>query len=134
MAYPEEGMELDVWEWGKKQNLDAKPYLSLCFDFSNRLTVPEEEDAEKYTLLNVANIEKINALSADIEKQIAEAKSLAELEELITKWAVLEDSTPVLKTEKSPAEPKEGSKDVPGFYYYYAQWVQDTGLYVPKEE
>ncbi len=134
MAYPEEGMDLDVWEWGKKQNLDVKPFLSLGFDFVNRLTVPEDEDPESYYLLNIGNITKINELSADIEKQIAAAKNLAELEELITKWAVLEDTTPALKVEKSPAEPKEGSKDVPGFFYYYSQWVQDTGLYVPKEE
>lgn len=134
MAYPEEDMELDVWEWGKKQNLDAKPYLSLGFDFSNRLSVPEDEDPETYTLLNIENIQKINALSADIEKQMNEVKSLEELEELITKWAVLEDSTPALKIEKSSAEPKEGSKDLPGYFYYYYQWVQDTGLYVPKEE
>lgn len=140
MAYPEEGMELDVWEWGKKQNLEAKPYLSLGFDFSSYVNVLEEEysgDEITYVTknyVNIANIETINALSADIEKQISEAKSLAELEELITKWAVLEDSTPALKIEKSSAEPKEGSTDLPGFYYYYSQWVQDTGLYVPKEE
>jgi hypothetical protein len=134
MAYPEEGMELDAWEWGKKQNLDVKPFLSLGFDFSSRIAVPEDEDPESYSLLNITNITKINELSADIEKQIANAKSIAELEELITQWASLEDTTPALKTEKSPAEPKEGSKDVPGFFYYYSQWVQETGLYVPKEE
>lgn len=134
MAYPEEDMELDVWEWGKKQNLEALPYLSLGFDFSSQLIAPEDADPATYPLINVANIESINALSADIEKQINEVKSLAELEELITKWAVLEDSTPALKIEKSSAEPKEGSNALPGYYYYYAQWVQDTGLYVPKEE
>ncbi len=134
MAYPEEDMDLDVWEWGKKQNLDVKPFLSLGFDFANRIAVPEDEDPESYYLLNVDNIKKINDLSADIEKQIAAVKSIDELEELIAKWSVLEDTTPALKTEKSPAEPKEGSKDVPGFFYYYSQWVQETGLYVPKEE
>ncbi len=134
MAYPEEDMDLDVWEWGKKQNLEAKPFLSLGFDFTNRLAVPEGESEEEYTLLNVANINKINELSVDIEKQLAAAKNIDELESLIARWAILEDSTPALKVEKSPAEPKEGSKDVPGFFYYYSQWVQDTGLYVPKEE
>ena len=134
MAYPEEGMAADVWEWGKKQNLDVKPFLSMGFDFVNRIAVPEGEDPESYWLLNTANIDKINEQSAQIEKEIAAVKSLAELEELIAKWAVLEDTVTALKVEKSPAEPKEGSKDVPGFYYYYSQWVQDTGLYVPKEE
>jgi hypothetical protein len=65
---------------------------------------------------------------------LATAKNIEELEELITKWAALEDTNPALKVEKSPAEPKEGSKDAPGFFYYYSQWVQETGLYVPKEE
>ncbi len=134
MAYPEEGMPVDAWEWGKKQNLDVVPYLSMGFDFVNRIAVPEEEDPATYWLLNTANITKNNELSADIEKQLADVKSLAELEELIAKWAVLEDTNPALKVEKSPAEPKEGSTDVPGFFYYYSQWVQDTGLYVPKEE
>ncbi len=134
MAYPEEDMDLDVWEWGKKQNLDVKPFLSIGFDFANRLAVPDGEDPESYYLLNVANINKINELSADIEKQLGAVKSIDELEELIARWSVLEDTTPALKTEKSPAEPKEGSKDVPGFFYYYSQWVQETGLYVPKEE
>lgn len=134
MAYPEEGMPVDAWDWGKKQNLDVKPYLSMGFDFANRVVVPEGEDPASYWTLNVNNITKINELSADVEKQIAAVKSLAELEELITKWAALEDTNSFLKVEKSPAEPKEGSTDVPGFFYYYSQWVQDTGLYVPKEE
>lgn len=134
MAYPEEGMPVDAWDWGKKQNLDVKPYLSMGFDFANRVVVPEGEDPASYWTLNVNNITKINELSADVEKQISAVKSLAELEELITKWAALEDTNSFLKVEKSPAEPKEGSTDVPGFFYYYSQWVQDTGLYVPKEE
>ena len=106
----------------------------MGFDFTSRIAVPEGEDPETYWTLNIANITKINELSADIEKQIAAVKNLAELEELITAWAALEDTNSFLKVEKSPAEPKEGSKDVPGFFYYYSQWVQDTGLYVPKEE
>ncbi|MBQ8257977.1 MAG: hypothetical protein IJY97_00295 [Clostridia bacterium] len=134
MAYPEEDMDLDVWEWGKKQNLDVKPFLSLGFDFANRIAVPEDEDPESYYLLNIDNVNKINELSADIEKQLGAVKNIEELEELIAKWSILEDTTPALKTEKSPAEPKEGSKDVPGFFYYYSQWVQETGLYVPKDE
>ncbi len=131
MAYPEEGMELDAWEWGKKQNLDATPHLSLGFDFANRIQVPEFEDPETYTLINKDNIKKINELSVDIEKQLAECKSLEELETLISQWAILEDTVAALKTEKA-ANFKEG--EIPGFYYYYSQWVQDTGLYVPKEE
>lgn len=134
MAYPEEDMAIDAWEWGKKQNLDVKPYLSMGFDFTSRIAVPEGEDPATYWTLNIANITEINNLSAEIEKQIAAVKNLAELEELITAWAALEDTKSFLKVEKSPAEPKEGSNAVPGFYYYYSQWVQDTGLYVPKEE
>ncbi len=132
MAYPEEGMDLDVWEWGKKQNLDALPYLTISFDFSSRLSVPDTENPEEYTLLNVNNINQINTLSADIKKQIESCESLAQLDELIAKWGVLEESVPALNQEKRNTEPKEGEK--PGLYYYYYQWVQDTGIYVPKEE
>lgn len=132
MAYPEEDMDLDVWEWGKKQNLEVKPYLSLGFDFANRVAVPEGEDPEAYSLLNIKNIQTIQQLSAEIEAQINNCANLEELETLIAKWASLEDSVPALKTEKSPAEAKEG--ELAGFYHYYSQWTQDTGLYVPKDE
>ena len=54
MAYPEEDMDLDVWEWGKKQNLDVLPYLTISFDFSDRLTLPEGE-GEGYYLLNLSS-------------------------------------------------------------------------------
>lgn len=132
MAYPEEDMDVDAWEWGKKQNLEVKPYLSLGFDFKNRVAVPEGESEEGYTLINVANIKKIQEVSADVEKQIQNCANLEELEALIAKWASLEDSVPVMKTEKSPAEAKEG--EAPGFFYYYSQWIQETGLYVPKDD
>jgi hypothetical protein len=133
MAYPEENMELDVWEWGKKQNLDVLPYLTLSVDFANRLAVPEGENAESYTLLNIDNVNQINSMSADIKKQIDECESLAKLEELIASWGNL-DTNNAIKDEKSSAEPKEGSNKAPGFFYYYSQWLQDTGLYVPKDE
>ena len=134
MAYPEENMDLDVWEWGKKQNLDVLPYLTMSFDFVDRLAVPEGESPEGYYLLNIDKVNQINALSEDIQNQINNCESLAKLEELIAKWGTLEDTVPALKTEKSPAEPKEGSTDNPGFFYFYSQWLQDTGLYVPQEE
>lgn len=132
MAYPEEDMDVDAWEWGKKQNLEVKPYLSLGFDFKNRVAVPEGESEEGYTLINAANIKKIQEVSADVEKQIQNCANLEELEALIARWASLEDSVPVMKTEKSPAEAKEG--EAPGFFYYYSQWIQETGLYVPKDD
>ena len=132
MAYTEEDMDVDAWEWGKKQNLEVKPYLSLGFDFKNRVAVPEGESEEGYTLINAANIKKIQEVSADVEKQIQNCANLEELEALIAKWASLEDSVPVMKTEKSPAEAKEG--EAPGFFYYYSQWIQETGLYVPKDD
>ena len=133
MAYPEEGMDTDIWEWGKKQNLDVLPYLTISFDFTDRITLPDGAD-ESYTLLNINNINQINTLSADIQNQIDNCESLAKLEELITQWSTIENTYRVINTEKSPAEPKEGSTDAPGFFYYYSQWLQDTGLYVPKEE
>ncbi|MGM9642958.1 MAG: hypothetical protein ACI3XI_07090 [Eubacteriales bacterium] len=135
LAYPEEYMELDVWEWGKKQNLDAKPYLTIGFDFSNRLAVPEDEDPKEYTLLNTTDMDSINKLSAEVYEEYLNCRSLAELETLITKWAAYDDKKEYsfLKTQRSPAEPDE-KNPVPGMYYYYYQWVQDTGLYKEVEE
>ena len=133
MAYPEENMDLDVWEWGKKQNLDVLPYLTISFDFSDRLTRPEGED-ESYYILNIDKINEINAVSADIQNQIDNCESLEKLEQLIAEWSVLENTVRAISTEKAPTEPREGSTDNPGFFYFYSQWLQDTGLYVPKEE
>ena len=137
MAYPEEDMDLDIWEWGKKQNLDVLPYLTISFDYSDRLVCPEGEDPAEYTVLNKSNIDLINTLSDDIWNQINNCESLEKLEELITQWKALGENPTyknALKAEMNPAEPKEGSTDVPGFFYYYSQWLQDTGLYVPQEE
>ncbi|MBQ4141203.1 MAG: hypothetical protein IJD70_07690 [Clostridia bacterium] len=131
MAYPEEDMDLDVWEWGKKQNLDAMPYLTISFDYEDRIALPEGENAEEYTLLTLKNIEEINAISADIKNKIENCESYEALEQLLTEWASLEEKHPALRTEKASSV-KEG--EIPGFYYYYYQWVQDTGIYVPKEE
>lgn len=133
MAYPEEGMDLDVWEWGKKQNLEVLPHLLLGFDFANRVAVPDDQDPETYTLLTTSKINDINAASADVMNRINNCKDLAELEALIVYCTgTLESECPALKTENRANEPKEG--EIPGFYYYYSQWVQDTGLYIPKEE
>ena len=70
MAYPEENMDLDVWEWGKKQNLDVLPYLTMSFDFVDRLAVPEGESPEGYYLLNIDKVNQINALSEDIAMDV----------------------------------------------------------------
>jgi len=133
MAYPEEGMDLDVWEWGKKQNLEVLPHLLLGFDFANRVEVPDDQDPETYTLLNKSKINDINAASVNVFNQINNCQSLEELESLIVYYtSTLETECPALKTENLAREPKEG--ETPSFYYYYSQWVQDTGLYIPKEE
>jgi putative aldouronate transport system substrate-binding protein len=137
MAYPEENMDLDVWEWGKKQNLDVLPYLTLSFDYSDKLEVPEGGDPKDYPVINKSNIDLINTLSADIWNQINNCESLEKLEELIAQWNALEENVTykdALKAEKSPTGPKEDSNETAGFFYYYSQWLQDTGLYVPKEE
>ncbi len=134
LAYPEEDMPLDIWEWGKKQNLDAKPYLSMGFDFSDRLEVPEGED-EEYTILKLEEIQKINDLSKDIYEQLNNIESLEQLEIKIKEWANLEENKDYsyLKTQKSAAEASE-KNPIPGMYYYYFQWVQDKGLYKVEAE
>ncbi len=137
MAYPEEYMPDDIWEWGKQQNRDALPYLTLGFDFASRLSVPEGEDAAEYKLISVENIDKINARSAEIYKEFEECASLEKFEELLLKWSNLEDEMPELKVEKSSAafDPENPTRvPNPGFYHYYYQWLQDSNLYVVVEE
>ncbi|NLK38810.1 MAG: hypothetical protein GX303_00990 [Clostridiales bacterium] len=71
MAYPEEGMPLDAWEYGKKQNLDAivSPLLGLG-------TVWEEVDKEI--------MEKIDALSEQYFARMDACTNATELSEFFT--------------------------------------------------
>ncbi len=134
MAYPEEDMELDAWEWGKQQNRDALPYLTLCFDLEDYLPVPDGEEAVSEYVLDLDQVNRLNELSKQIWEQIDSCPSLEELEKLITQWSTLEDSEPLLKNQKDsnlPADDKDGN---PGIYSFYNGWVQDTNLYIPEIE
>ncbi len=136
MAYPEEYMSEDVWEWGKKQNREALPFLTLGFDFSSRVSVPEEEDAETYLLINKKNIDLINSKSAEVYEFIENCESLEVLEAKIAEWAAIEDEDGMeaFKKEKSSAEYEPQRNPIPGFYHYYYQWLVDTGLFVEINE
>ncbi len=134
MAYPEEDMDLDVWEWGKKQNRDAKPYLTLCFDVKDYIAVPEGEDPATYKALDKNQIDRLNELSNEISEKIKNCPSLEELEKLIAEWSVLEDKEACVKNQKISTLPDDEKNLNPGIYSRYQQWAQDTSLYVPVEE
>ena len=67
IAYPEEDMELDAWEWARKQNLDAGTYPTVGFKFDKADPIDEE-------LVNI-----IAGYTAEVEKEIAACKTTEEL-------------------------------------------------------
>ncbi len=71
IAYPEEDMAVDAWEWATKQNLEASTYPATGFHFDKEDEPLDEE------LINI-----IAGYSATVEQQIAACTTAAELETL----------------------------------------------------
>lgn len=55
IAYPEEGMSADVWEYGKRQNLDSTTYSLLGYNFS-------EKDRKMFNEANADILDRVNAI------------------------------------------------------------------------
>lgn len=127
MAYPEEDMDLDIWEWGKKQNRDARVYLLMCFDVSNRLELPDGEDPETYKLVDTEQLKLMRDKSADVLSRVEKCKDYAELELLIAEFSKLHSTEKFIKDQID-------IKNENGTINIYRTWMQDTGLYVPSEE
>ncbi len=55
IAYPEEGMSADVWEYGKRQNLDSTTYSLLSYNFS-------EKDKKMFDEANADIFDRVTAI------------------------------------------------------------------------
>ena len=121
LAYPEEGMDPNVWTYAKKQNLDALPGLLNCFRLGEKNLIPDGSEGQ--AVLNYDQIEQIQAASEKLEKDLAAVQSLDELEELLLKVSSDPAYAPdAVKTQASAVSPSSL------YYIYFNQWVQEVGL------
>lgn len=124
VAYPEEGMRADIWDYGKKQNLDIKAGMIIGFRVYDDFLI--KNDKEDQVLMNVKELEKINSASAEIYAKLLAVKNLEELQALIE----LAGSTAATEIRNQGRTSTENSL----YSIYYNTWMSDVNLYVPIEE
>ena len=132
IAYPEEYMELDTLDWGRKQNLDAGTYPTVGFKFDKADPIDEE-------LVNI-----IAGYTAEVEKEMAACKTAEELKSLFdtyyTKYAGTQiqvkkaNATQVQKyvfhmTRQDDVSETTGMKrEIQSPYAYYWSWLEEKGF------
>ncbi|MBP5270189.1 MAG: hypothetical protein ILO42_04445 [Clostridia bacterium] len=121
---PEEGMDPEIWKFGKQQNLDIKAGLLNCFRVPVNYLVLDPE-AKEQSLLDTNQIKAINAASDQLLERLNAAGSLEELEAVIASAQTLQSSA--VRNQVS-------SRNAGSLYYIYYEWVQDTGLYIPTDD
>ncbi|MBP5174127.1 MAG: hypothetical protein ILP01_04170 [Clostridia bacterium] len=127
VAHPEEGMDPDYWEYGKKQNLDIKAELLNCFRI-DKAVLPAREDDPDYgtaeTLLAYDDLQEVLGETAGIKAKLDSVQNAAELKTVIDSAAKLQE-----KLIRALARSTEES----GLYYIYCTWMQDTKLFIPSD-
>lgn len=120
MAYPEEGMPKNVWDYGKSQNTDAKTLMTLGLRFKeDDFTSSDDENAlEKLR----SAIRAVNEYSAEIEQKLMNAQSVEELEAVMRDVASKFGTDPNIKaiTNSSAQNP------TPSSVYY--DWLKSNGF------
>lgn len=121
MAYPEEGMPANVWDYGKAQNTAAKTLMTLGLRFKDD-DFKSSEDAGAIEKIKSA-LKSINDYSADVEKRLNEAKNVEELEAVIREVATRFGSDANIKLVTNTTGM---SGSTPGTVYY--EWLQSNGF------
>lgn len=120
MAYPEEGMPKNVWDYGKSQNTDAKTLMTLGLRFKeDDFTSSDDENAlEKLR----SAIRAVNEYSAEVEQKLKNAQSVEELEAVMRDVASKFGTDPNIKaiTNSSAQNP------TPSSVYY--DWLKSNGF------
>lgn len=120
MAYPEEGMPKNVWDYGKSQNTDAKTLMTLGLRFKeDDFTSSDDENAlEKLR----SAIRAVNEYSAEVEQKLMNAQSVEELEAVMRDVASKFGTDPNIKaiTNSSAQNP------TPSSVYY--DWLKSNGF------
>ncbi len=122
VAYPEEGMDPDIWSYGKIQNSNLKGGLINCFRVTESNLVPPE--GSETEALNVADLETLRAESAEIYKKLQAVNSSEELEAFIAEYSTYLSS--IIKNNSNMSKTS-------GIYGVYAAWMTEKGLYIPEE-
>ena len=131
IAYPEEDMDPNAWEWATKQNLDAGVYPTVGFRFDKADPIDEE-------LINI-----VAGYTAEVEQQIAACKTVEELRSLLVKYDTEYRATQVQvkkanATDKQkylfhmmrPDDPSDNTKikrELQSPFAYYYSWLDENG-------
>ena len=121
MAYPEEGMPKNVWTYGKAQNTAAKTMMTLGLRFKNE-DFQSSSDPEAVNKLKAA-IKAVNDYSADVEKRLNAAQSVAELEEIMREVARKFGTDTNVKAITNTTSQENST---PGSVYY--DWLKNNGF------
>mgnify|MGYP004560018677 FL=1 len=119
MAYPEEGMNLDAWTYGKKQNLEAKIDCTLGFRFY--------EEASELSNIDLAAVKLIAEESAKIAAELAAIKDYdtyaQKIEEYATTYKTTNKKLNLQKYTTAKRE-AEGEPMMPVTIYY--EWLESN--------
>ncbi len=120
MAYPEEGMPKNVWDYGKSQNTDAKTLMTLGLRFKeDDFTSSDDENAvEKLR----SAIRAVNEYSAEVEKKLMNAQSVEELEAVMRDVASKFGTDPNIKAITNSS----AQNSTPSSVYY--DWLKSNGF------
>ena len=121
MAYPEEGMPKNVWTYGKAQNTAAKTMMTLGLRFKDE-DFQSSSDPEAVNKLKAA-IKAVNDYSADVEKRLNAAQSVAELEEIMREVARKFGTDANVKAITNTTSQESST---PGSVYY--DWLKSNGF------
>ena len=120
MAYPEEGMPKNVWDYGKSQNTDAKTLMTLGLRFKeDDFTSSDDENAlEKLR----SAIRAVNEYSAEVEQKLMNAQSVEELEAVMRDVASKFGTDPNIKAITNSS----AQNSTPSSVYY--DWLKSNGF------
>ena len=122
---PEEGMDPEIWKYGKQQNLDIKAGLLNCFRVPAKYLGTDPDSKEEVKLLDKNQLKAINTASEQLWERICAAASLEELDQVLSEAQSIQAAA----VRNQTSSRNEGS-----LYYIYYEWVQDSRLYVPTDE
>ena len=132
IAYPEEDMELDAWEWARKQNLDAGIYPTVGFKFDKNDPVDEE-------LISI-----IAGYTAEVKKEMDACKTVDELNALLESYRTKYNGTRAqikkasvtqvqkyvyhMSRQDDPSEETGLKREFQSPFMFYWSWLEEKGF------
>ena len=114
-------MPKNVWTYGKAQNTAAKTMMTLGLRFKDE-DFQSSSDPEAVNKLKAA-IKAVNDYSADVEKRLNAAQSVAELEEIMREVARKFGTDANVKAITNTTSQESST---PGSVYY--DWLKSNGF------